>query len=417
MSTLAIDGGKPVRSEPFPERGLIGPEEKAAAVAVFDEAIETGIAFNYNGKYEKKYEEDFAEMMGGGFADGVNSGTSAVYTALGALQLDALSEVITAPTTDPGGAMPVALLCCVPVIADADPRTFNTSAEQIEPMITERTKAIIVAHIGGDPVDMDPIMDLSRSRGLYVIEDCAQAHMAKYKDRTVGTMGDFAVFSTMSGKHHCTGSQGGVVFTRDEELYWRAKRFADRGKPFNIDSIPREYYHGVAGLNCNLNDLAAAIGIVQLEKLPGIIEGRRKIGESIKDGLNNSKAVSVGWQVPDSESVYWFLRIKLEQEALVVDKTRFCQALVAEGITPVRDSYRHFPGESPWFRNKIVFGRSGFPWNCSDYKGPKEPQANIANALNVDGAHFSIDIHESCGDKESRDILEALEKVEKAYSR
>lgn len=417
MSALALDGGPPVRGEAFPQRGLIGPEEKAAAMAVFDEAIETGIAFNYNGKYEKQYEENFAEMMGGGFVDGVNSGTSAVYAALGALGLDALSEVITSPTTDPGGVMPVALMCCVPMVADCDPRTFNTSVEQIEPLISERTRAIIVAHIGGDPADLDPILELARSKELYVIEDCAQAHMAKYKGRTVGTMGDFAIFSTMSGKHHCTGSQGGVVYTRDEELHWKAKRFADRGKPFNLDSIPREYYHTVAGLNCNSNDLAAAIGTVQLKKLPGIIERRRKVGEGIKEGLGSSKAVSVGWQVPDTESVYWFLKIRLELEALGVDKTQFCKALIAEGITPIRDSYRHFPGESPWFTNKIVFGKSGFPWDCSDYKGPREPQGCIDNALAVDTGHFSIDIHESCGEREIRDILEALFKVEKAYSR
>ncbi len=163
---LAIDGGQPVRSKPMPTRALIGEEEKAIAMKIFDEAIASGSAFGYGGSYEQQYDKDFADFMGGGFADGVNSGTNAVYCALGGLQLDALSEVIFPPITDPGGVMPVVMLGCVPILADSDPRSYNTSVEQIEPLINERTKAIIIAHIGGEPVDMDPIMELARKHSL-----------------------------------------------------------------------------------------------------------------------------------------------------------------------------------------------------------------------------------------------------------
>ncbi len=232
---LAIDGGSPVRSTPMPLRRLIGEEEKLGAMKVFDEAIATGEAFGYNGKYEVQYEKDFCEFMGGGFADGVNSGTNAVFVALGALQLDALSEVIVSPISDPGGVMPVVFAGCVPVMADSDPRSFNTCATEIEPWITTRTRAILVAHILGEPVDLDPIMELASAHDLYVIEDCAQAQGALYKDRLVGSIGHIAAISTMFSKHHCTGGQGGVVYTRDEALYWNARRFADRGKPFNLE--------------------------------------------------------------------------------------------------------------------------------------------------------------------------------------
>ncbi|MCX7591654.1 MAG: DegT/DnrJ/EryC1/StrS family aminotransferase, partial [Kiritimatiellae bacterium] len=298
IEKLAIEGGKPVRTRPFPPRRLIGPAEKAAAMKVFDRAIRTGEAFGYNGPFEQKYEKRFAQLMGGGFADGVSSGTTAVYCALGALRLEPFSEVIVPAMTDPGGMMPVPLLGCVPVVADCDPRSYNTCAQQIAPLITKRTRAIIVAHMGGEPVDMDPIMKLARAHKLYVIEDCAQAHGAKYKGRLVGTIGDIAAFSTMFGKHHCTGAQGGVVYTRNEELYWSAKRFADRGKPFNLPDAPGNV---VAGLNCNLNDLAAAIGLAQLRKLPSIVERRHRIGETIKRELANGKAVTVGWQVPETK--------------------------------------------------------------------------------------------------------------------
>ena len=406
----AIDGGTPVRAEPIPPRALVGEEEKAAAIRVFDSAISSGQAFGYNGPYEQQYEKDFTDFMGGGFADGVNSGSNAVYCALGGLQLNALSEVIVPPITDPGGVMPVALMGCVPIIADADPRSYNTSAEQIEPLITERTRAIIIAHIAGEPVDMDPVMELARKHGLYVIEDCAQAHGATYKGKLVGTFADFAAFSTMNGKHHCTGGQGGVVYTTNEKLHWQAKRFADRGKPFNIDAPGNV----VAGINCNLNELSAAIGSAQMKKLSGIIERRHRIGESIKKGLESRKTLSMGWQVPDTKCVYWFLRLKLDTEAIIVDKATFCKALSAEGI-PVVASYRHIAYEAPWFKNKAVFGTSGFPWSSSDYEGPKNPQYKIDNAIHVTDTHFNIAVHENYGEKEIDDILTAIEKVEKAY--
>lgn len=411
---LAIEGGFPVRGKPMPPRYLIGKEEKLIAMKVFDEAIASGEAIGYNGKYEQEYEKAFVKFMGGGFADAVNSGTNALFVALGALQIDALSEIIVPPITDAGGVMPVVMVGCVPVMADADTRSYNISAKNIELMITERTRAIIVAHIAGEPVDMDPIMELARAHKLYVIEDCAQAQGALYKGRLVGTIGDIASFSTMFSKHHCTGGQGGVVYTQNEDFYWRAKRFADRGKPFNMDGVIVGVDNVVAGLNCNLNDLSAAIGIAQLKKLPKIIEKRRKIGEAIKKGLKNCKSVSMGWQVPQSKPVYWFMRLKLDLDRISVSKKQFCEAIKKEGV-PVSASYRYIPCENPWFKKKAVFGKSGFPWNCSDYKGSKDPQFMVDDAIKVTDTHFSINFHENYGKKEIKDILAAIKKVEKAY--
>lgn len=410
ISELAINGGQPVRKTPMPNRGLIGVAEKAAVDKLFDEAIASGNAFGYNGPAEQQYEKDFVEYMGGGFADGVNSGTNAVFCALGGLQLDAFSEVILPPITDPGGTMPVVFLGCVPVIADAQPGSFNTSAAEIEKMITGRTRAIVVAHIAGEPADMDPIMELAKKHNLYVVEDCAQAHGAKYKGRLVGTIGHIAAFSTMFGKHHCTGGQGGVVYTQDEKLHWQARRFADRGKPFNTDA-PNNV---VAGLNCNLNDLSAAIGSMQLKKLPEIITRRRKVGEALKAGLRDHSAITLGEQTPETEPVYWFLRIKVNEAALTVDKTKVCQALAAEGI-PVNPRYEAIPSLAVWFQEKAVFGQSGFPWTAADYKGPREPQRNVKNAVEAIDTHFSIHFHEAYGQPEIDDILAAISKVEQAY--
>jgi len=402
---LAVDGGKPVRTEPMPPRRLFGEQEKQAAVALFDEAIRTGGAFGYNGPEEQAFEAEFAEHMGGGYADGVNSGTSAIFTALGALHLDAGSEVICPPITDPGGAMPVALLNLIPVFADCDGRSFNAGPEQIEAVVTDATRAVIVAHIAGEPADMDAIMDLARRHDLRVIEDCAQAHGARYKGRLVGSIGDLGAFSTMSGKHLATAAQGGVVFTADEELHWRGKRFADRGKPFNL---PDATSNVVAGLNLNLNDLSAAIGRVQLRKLPGIVEGRRAVGEGVKSGIENLKAVKVGWQHPDAECSYWFMRVTVDASKLTVDKQKFVEAVAAEGI-PVGAGYRHIQCESTWF----VERKSRWcPWLFADKV--KEPKP-LANTIAVTDANFMVSMHENYGEQEVTDIVAALAKVEAAY--
>ena len=410
MSQLAIEGGQPVRTTPFPARRLFGVEEKAAAMAVFDRAIESGEAFGYNGPEELAYERDFADFLGGGYADMVSSGTAAVFVALGALQLEPLSEVIVPPITDPGGVMPVPLLNCVPIVADAHPGSYNVGAEQIAQVISERTQAIIVAHIAGEPADMDPILELARTHHLPVIEDCAQAHGAHYKGRPVGTMGALAAFSTMSGKHHATGAQGGVVFTEDPNLIWEVKRFADRGKPFNLDCSTNVRI----GLNLNGNELSAAIGRVQLRKLPGILARRRRFVDILAGEMRGLQTVSLGWIPQAAEAVYWFLRLRLDVSRLGVDKATFVQALAAEGI-PCSAEYRAIPSDAHWFRERITYGSSGYPWTDPRYAGDRQPTFALPNCRAAVSSHFTITLHEGYDVQEARDIAAALHKVESAY--
>jgi len=407
---LAIEGGRPVRTVPLPKRALFGEAEKAAAIGLFDDAIESGNAIGYGGPEEAAYEAAFAEYHGGGFADLVNSGTSAVYVALGGLELEPAGEVVIPPITDPGGAMPVALLNLIPVVADAAPGTFNAGAEQIEAVLTPHTRAILVAHIAGEPADMDPILELSRSRGLPVIEDCAQSHGALYHGIPVGTLGTVAAFSTMSGKHHATGPQGGVVFSTDEKIGWRCKRFADRGKPLGLEGGTNVR----AGLNLNGSELAAAVGRVQLTRLPQIIAERRRVATAIADGLTGAVAVRTGREVPATEGVYWFLRIHIDVQRLTVDKDAFAAAVAAEGI-PTTPNYRHLPAEADWFRQRLVFPPSDYPWGLPAYQGDRQATFPCPNAVEAVESHFLLHIHENFGDQEVTDIVAALRKVETAY--
>lgn len=409
---LAIDGGPKVRETPFPKRHLFGAEEHRAVLGLFSAAQASGEAIGYSGPEELAYEREFAAFMGGGYADLVNSGTAALYAALGALRLAAAGEVVIPPITDPGGAMPAALLCQVPVVADAAPGSFNAGAAQIEAVLTPHTRAIVVAHIAGEPADMTPILTLAEERDIPVIEDCAQAHGARYKGQLAGSLGAVAAFSTMSGKHHATGPQGGVVFTRDEDLGWEAKRFADRGKPFNADAASNVR----AGLNLNGNDLSAAIGRVQLRKLDAMLAKRRRVAAQIAEVIAECQAVRLGWQVPESEGAYWFMRFRVDAAKLRVGKDGFARAVAAEGI-PVTATYRHIPSEAIWFKERQVFPGSDYPWGLPAYKGDRNAQFACPNAVAAVESHFILSIHENFAAQEVADIAEAFAKVERAYLR
>jgi len=410
---LALDGGEPAVTD-LPPRHLFGKAEKTAVDRLFDKAIRTGGVFGYNGPEENAYCKEFAEFMGGGYADAVNSGSSAVYVALRALQVPAFSEVVCGPISDPGGIMPIALAGCIPVPADATPGSFNMDPKSLARRVNRRTGAIVVAHIAGIPADMGPIMKIARARGIPVIEDCAQAHGATYRGKLVGTIGDVGAFSTMSGKHHATGAQGGIVFTKDEKTYWRARRCSDRGKPFNLDRSGRNV---VAAHNMNLNDLAACIGRVQLRKLPSIVRARRKSAELLTRLCREQlKTVRIVEGPPRSRPVYWFYIAQLDLDRLSVDKAGFVRAAAAEGV-PCGLSYLP-PSlfvDHEWYRKRRVFEGTDYPWGSPLYKGDPRRDYPVPNVRKTDEYTFTIAMHEKLSARSMRQIARALKKVEAAY--
>lgn len=232
------------------------------------------------------YRAEFAKRIGTRFAAAVSSGTAAVHTALAALQLEPGAEVITSPITDPGTVTPIVMINCIPIFADVDYATLNVTADTIAAKITKYTKAIIPVHLAGQPCDMAPIMKLARKHKLAVIEDCAQAHGSTYHGKCVGTIGDLGTFSLMGGKHMTSGGQGGMITTNNEALFWNAKRFADRGKPFNS----RSKSNVMLGLNYRMSELEAAMGRPQLKKLPGRIRKRRSLLKKLQKALSTLQA-------------------------------------------------------------------------------------------------------------------------------
>ncbi len=413
MVKLAIDGGEPIRATPFPRRLLVGEEEIDALHALLEKERTQGGGFDrYGGEHVDAYEREFADYHGAAYATAVSSGTAAVHTALGALRLDIAQEVLSSPITDPGGVAPILWNNCIPIFADADPRTMNVDPASLAERVTERTRAIIVTHLAGQPVDMDPVMEIARAHSLPVIEDCSQAHGALYKGRLVGTIGDMGVFSLMGGKHHTAGGQGGMVITENEEYYWNAKRFADRGKPFNSDETKNLFL----GLNYRMTEIEAVIGRVQLEKLDDILARRRALAAQLADEIADLQAVRMGHVLPHAVSSYWLLMLYVDTERLQVTKEQFARAAAAEGA-PIDPHYDWIIYETPWIRNRANYGATQCPWSCPFYGQEVEYEGSCPNARRAIDSHIVVRWHEDYSPADVHDIAQVLHKVEEAYRR
>ena len=215
---LALQGGEPVIRSPLPTvknstGRLIGDEERRLVLRV----LESGnLAYIY-GEMVEKFERRFSELLGTRHAVAVSSGTAALHTALIYRNPDPGDEILVSPITDMGSIIPVLYQQAIPVFVDIDPSNQNMDPALIEQHISPRTRGIIVTHIYGSPADMDPIMEIARKHDLFVIEDCAQAHMTEYRGRKVGSIGDMGCFSFQQSKHITTGD-GGMVLPWNEGL-------------------------------------------------------------------------------------------------------------------------------------------------------------------------------------------------------
>ena len=416
MKRLAINGGEKAIVTPLPARHHFTEEEKAACNRVLDAAIAAGVAPGYGGAEEESFGKEFAEIMGGGYADAVNSGTTSVFVALRALDIQPFTEIIVGPVSDSGGVMPIVMMNCIPVIADSEPGSFNISLEGIKKAYTEHTSAIVVPHIAGEPADIEAICAFAKEKGLKVVEDCAQAHGATVNGKRLGTFGDAAGYSMMFGKHTCVGGQGGVCFTKSEDTYWKIRQNSDRGKPFGL---PDGSTNCVASLNFNLDEMHCAIGRVQITKAADIAAKRRRIVNAIMDEISDIPALSMSKLPEGAEASYWFMRILYNEDLMTCDKATFCKALNAEGL-PTTVYYDATPYTEEWYTKRNVFGNSGYPWAAPEYKGDRDKVYTLADLPNVSKAladTFIIRPFESWTDENVKEAAAALRKVYEAYKK
>lgn len=332
---LAIDGGSPIRVEPFAPWPFYAPDEISAATRV----LASGKVNYWTGEEGRIFEREFAESCGTKYAIALANGTVALELALFALGIGPGDEVITTSRTFIASASCVVMRGATPVLADVDPDSQNITAETIRKRITSRTKAVIVVHLAGWPCDMDPILDLAAQHGLKVIEDCAQAQGALYKDRPVGSLGDVAAFSFCQDKIMTTGGEGGMLTTNNEELWEKAWAFKDHGKSWNAVYNRQHppgfrWLHESFGTNWRLTEMQSAIGRVQLRKLEDWVNARRMNALFLDRHLKTIE----GLHVPSppngiGHSYYkYYVFVKPERLKLEWGRDRIMGAINAEGI-------------------------------------------------------------------------------------
>lgn len=287
---------------PVAEPALVGNEKKY----VLDCLESTWISSN--GKYIQRFEEAFAEFSGVKCALSCCNGTVALHLALLALDVGPGDEVIVPTLTFVATANAVSYCGATPVFVDSEPETWNMDTSLLEDLITPRTKGIVVVHIYGHPVDMHPVLAVARKHGLFVIEDAAEAHGAEYKGRKVGSIGDIATFS-FYGNKIITSGEGGMVISRNDSLASKVRQLKGQGMDLN-----RRYWFPVIGYNYRMTNVAAAIGLAQLEKVNWHLTRRREIATQYARCLGDVPGVRFQVEKPWARNVYWMTSVVLDDQ-------------------------------------------------------------------------------------------------------
>jgi perosamine synthetase len=273
-----------------------------------------------SGRFIEEFEEKWAAYCGMKHGVAVSNGTTALQLAVACLDLQSGDEIIMPTFTIISCALAVLYNGGIPVLVDSEPRTWCMDVDQIEAKITPRTRAIMPVHIYGHPVDMDPVLDLAQRHGLAIIEDAAEAHGAEYKGRKCGSFGDLSCFSFYANKLVTTG-EGGMVLINDAQYAEKARSLR------NLCFQPgRRFYHEELGFNFRLTNLQAALGVAQVERMPEIVERKRRMGKMYNELLGDIPKLQLPSEEPWAKSVYWMYGVVLGDEA-GIDAAEFARRL------------------------------------------------------------------------------------------
>ncbi len=314
--------------------------------------IDTGW-ISSEGPFVKEFEQKMSASAGRKYGIAVSNGTAALEVAVQALGIGAGDEVIMPAFTIISCAMAVTKAGAVPVLVDSDMHTWNMKAEEIEAKITPRTKAIMIVHLYGLPVEADPILALAEKYGLKVIEDAAEMHGQTYKGKPCGSFGDISTFSFYPNKHITTG-EGGMVVTDEEDLAQRCRML--RNLCFRKDV---RYVHDEISDNYRFTNLQAAVGLAQLERLDEFVERKRTMGRYYTERLKDVEGLILPIEKTGyADNIYWVYGIVLNPDIQTDNKT--IQKLLAdEGIGS--RTFFWCMHEQPVYRKQGLFHGENYP--------------------------------------------------------
>lgn len=364
MEKLALLGGTPVIQKEFKKYNPLGREELDAAKNVIDSGVLSQFLGCwhedfYGGPKVQEFEMEAAKYFGVKHAVTVNSWTSGLVAAVGAIGIEPGDEVIVSPWTMSASATAILHWNGIPVFADIDIDTYNLCPDSILKNISPQTKAIMVVDIFGQSADMDLIMEIAKEYKLKVISDTAQAPGALYGDRYAGTCADVGGFSLNYHKHIHTG-EGGILVTNDDDIAERLQLIRNHAEVVVEDKGVTNLINMV-GHNFRLGEIECAMGIEQLKKLKGLVQSRQLLAETLTEGLKSLDGLKTPTQFNNRTHVYYIYAMQLDLEVLQVSRQKIVEALAAEGVI-VSSSYQNIH-LIPLYQKKIAFGSKGFPWS------------------------------------------------------
>jgi dTDP-4-amino-4,6-dideoxygalactose transaminase len=379
---LAINGGTPVRTKPFPANRVIGQEEKEAVMKVIDSGVLSKFLGSwdregfYGGDQVQALEKEWAEHFGVKHAIAVNSCTSGLYCAMGATGIEPGEEVIVTPYTMSASVTSAIVFNAVPVFADIDEDTFCLNPAEVEKKITPRTKAIVVVDLFGHPYDADTLNAIAKKHGIYVIEDTAQAPNASYKGRKAGTLGDIGVYSLNYHKHiHC--GEGGIIVTNDDALAEKMQLIRNHAEAV-VEAKGVKNIVNMIGFNFRLPEMECAITRCQLKKLPQLVKDRQENCEYLSEKFKQLPMFKAPAVKPDCTHSYYVYSMRYDETQTGVPRNKIVEALQKE--LPVTEM-REYEGPMIWggyvkplylqpmFQQKIAYGSKGFPFYSPLYEG------------------------------------------------
>lgn len=333
---LALLGGEPLRSRPFPAHPVIGEEEKRAVLDVLESGrLSTFIAAPgehfLGGKRIKEFEKRFAEYHGMEHAVAFNSATAALHAAVVGTGVQAGEEVIVPPYTFTSTATCALMQNAIPVFADIDDVTFGLDPAMVEAAITPLTRAIIVVHLFGHPASIQSIMEIARRHNLRVIEDCAQAPGAKTNGMLVGTIGDCGIFSFTESKTITTG-EGGMLITNDAAIAEAARMVRNHGEMIVEGQKERSYSSSTLGWNYRMTEIEAALGIVQFGRLDELNAHRIRLAEYLSTRLEGTEGICTPVTLRCDSHVYYVYAFKYDEDRVGIPRDIFVKAMRSEGI-------------------------------------------------------------------------------------
>jgi len=384
MRQLALYGGEPIRETPIPLSKPIIDQEEINNVT---EVLKSG--WIAQGTKVEELENRFAEYVGTDYAVAVSSGSTALHIALLAVGIKPRKEVIIPDITCISVPNAISYVRAVPRFVDIDMHTYNTSIDAMKKSTSSKTQAIIPIHLYGHAAKLDEILDFSKQKRLIVIENCAHAHGAEYKGKKVGSFGDIGIFSFYATKNMTTG-EGGILVTNNSDIAKKARLLRDQDKSANFPILAYNY---------KMNDVEAAIGLAQLNKLDKLNEIRINNASFLSSHLNVLDGVKTPVVLNYAKHVFHRYTLFFESQKFGESRDLISRALEAEGI---KNGVLYTPPA-----HRYPYYKKNYNFNDNQYQ----------NAETISKCILSIPVHPNLGEKELYDIVATIRKVVQAFNK